>query len=63
MDTPHKKSIGQQHCWTPEGKITKPDDRNWSIKPKKYRGCLTKNWTSKSDEYRRAYIKKILKNK
>lgn len=29
------KSMNQAFCWMPDGKCTKPDDRNWSIKPQK----------------------------
>lgn len=58
METPHKKTLSQAHCWSPEGKVTRPDNRNWSIKPKKYRGQLTKNWVSKLDEQKRAFIER-----
>lgn len=61
METPHKKTLSQAHCWSPEGKASRPDNKNWSIKPKKFRGLMTKNWVSKLDEYKQEFIRRSIK--
>lgn len=49
-----KRSLDQSRCWSPEGKASKPENRNWAIKSKKERDGAVKNWVSKSDIYRKS---------
>lgn len=44
------RSMSQAHCWSPEGKAVRADNRNWSIKSKKEREKGPKQWVSRQDE-------------
>lgn len=37
-------SMNQSRCWSPEGKMKRPDNRNWAYKSKKERKHPVKNW-------------------